>query len=427
MTQPVATDYLKEIMRDANARTRELVHGLDAEQLIGPKLEIVNPLRWEIGHVAWFHEYFILRRKYGRESLHERGDKVYDSIAIHHEIRWDLPLLEINETLQYIADVEHALLDRLEGGMASEQDSYLYQFTTFHQDMHNEAYTYTRQTLRYPTPDFALAEAEAAPGGAHPGDTDVPGGTFDIGNPQDAPFVFDNEKWAHPITVAPFKMAKAQVSNAEFATFVDDGGYEQERFWDDIGWQWRCQGDITHPIYWRPDGHGKWCLRRFDTVIDLPPDQAVIHVSWFEAQAYCRWAGRRLPTEAEWEFAATADGQGGKRAYPWGDEAPDATRANLDGRGLGVVDVGAKPAGDSVHGVRQLIGNVWEWTDTTFGPFPGFAPDDYKEYSEPLFGTTKVLRGGAWPTRGRMIDSTYRNFYGPERRDVLAGFRTCAL
>ena len=427
MTQPVATDYLKEIMRDANARTIELLQELNAEQLIGPKLEIVNPLRWEIGHVAWFHEYFILRRKYGRGTLHERSDKVYDSIAIHHETRWDLPLLEMDETLQYITDVEHALLDRLDGGMASEQDSYLYQFTTFHQDMHNEAYTYSRQTLGFPTPDFALAKAEDAPGGAYPGDASIPGGTFNIGNPKDAPFVFDNEKWAHPLTVAPFKMAKAQVSNAEFAAFADDGGYEEERFWDDVGWQWRSQGDVIHPVYWLPDGHGKWGLRRFDTVIDLPPDQAVIHVSWFEAQAYCRWAGRRLPTEAEWEFAATTDGHGGKRAYPWGDETPGAAHANLDGRALGTIDVGARPAGDNIHGVRQLIGNVWEWTETTFSPFPGFAPDDYKEYSEPLFGATKVLRGGAWPTRGRMIDSTYRNFYGPERRDVLAGFRTCAL
>ncbi len=427
MTQPVATDYLKEIMRDANARTIELVRELNAEQLIGPKLEIVNPLRWEIGHVAWFHEYFILRRKYGRETLHKRSDKVYDSIAIHHETRWDLPLLEMDETLQYITDVEHALLDRLHGGMASEQDSYLYQFTTFHQDMHNEAYTYSRQTLGFPTPNFALAEAENAPGGAYPGDAKIPGGTFNIGNPKDAPFVFDNEKWAHPLTVGPFKMAKAQVSNAEFAAFTDDGGYEEERFWDDVSWQWRSQADITHPVYWLPDGHGKWGLRRLDTVIYLPPDQAMIHVSWFEAQAYCRWAGRRLPTEAEWEFAATTDGQGGKRAYPWGDETPDAAHANLDGRALGTIDVGARPAGDNIHGVRQLIGNVWEWTETTFRPFPGFAPDDYKEYSEPLFGATKVLRGGAWPTRGRMIDSTYRNFYGPERRDVLAGFRTCAL
>ncbi len=427
MTQPVSTDYLKKIMCDTRARTLELVHGLDAEQLIGPKLDIVNPLQWEIGHVAWFHEYFILRQKYGREKILGEGDSIYDSIAIHHHTRWDLPLLGIEQTLKYIDDVYDILIDRLGDGMASEQDSYLYQFTTFHQDMHNEAYTYTRQTLGYPTPDFALAQPESAEAGPLPGDVDVPGGTFLIGSPKDAPFVFDNEKWAHPVTVAPFRMARAPVTNTEFAAFVDDGGYANESFWDAEGWQWRADNDARHPVYWQPDGHGKWSVQRFAAIIDLPFHQPIIHVNWYEASAYCRWAGRRLPTEAEWEFAATTDGNGGKRLYPWGDSDPDASRTNLDGRTLGAIDVAARSDGDSYHGCRQMIGNVWEWTQTVFDAFPGFAPDDYKEYSEPLFGSTRVLRGGAWPTRGRMIDATYRNYYGPDRRDVLAGFRTCAL
>ena len=162
----------------------------------------------------------------------------------------------------------------------------------------------------------------------------------------------------------------------------------------------------------------------------MAPGEPVIHVSWFEADAWCRWAGRRLPSEAEWEFAATMrPGAGGslvKGRYPWGDAPPAASHANLDGFSLGCVDVAAYPEGDNAWGCRQLIGNVWEWTAYTFDPFPGFAPDDYKEYSIPLFGETKVLRGGAWMTRSRMITSTYRNYFGPERRDVFAGFRTCA-
>lgn len=427
MTYPVPASYLKEIMGDANARTLELVHGLDAEQLIGPKLDIVNPLQWEIGHVAWFHEYFILRRRYAREKILANGDNIYDSIAIHHHTRWDLPLLGIDQTLKYIDDVHNILTGRLGEGMASEQDSYLYQFTTFHQDMHNEAYTYTRQTLGYPEPSFANAEPETQEAGPLPGDAQIPGGEFMIGSPVDAAFVFDNEKWEHSVTVGPFQMARAAVTNAEYAAFIDDGGYQTERFWDSEGWQWRTKNNALHPVHWRPDGHGKWGLRRFDSVIDLPQNQPVIHINWYEARAYCHWAKRRLPTEAEWEFAATADDAGGKRTYPWGEAAPDQSRANLDGRALGTIDVAARSEGDSLHGCRQMIGNVWEWTDTTFEPFPGFSPDDYKEYSAPLFGQTRVLRGGAWPTRGRMIDSTYRNFYGPERRDVLAGFRTCAL
>jgi len=168
----------RDIIRDARARTLELVEGLDADQLIGPKLPTVNPLQWEIGHVAWFYEYFILRRIYGRDKILADGDTIYDSIAITHETRWDLPLLSLNDTLDYMAAAQDAVLERLEGDTASVQDSYLYQFTAFHEDMHTEAYTYTRQALGYPEPGFALASSdpEDHTAGALPGDADIPGG-----------------------------------------------------------------------------------------------------------------------------------------------------------------------------------------------------------------------------------------------------------
>jgi len=167
-------------------------------------------------------------------------------------------------------------------------------------------------------------------------------------------------------------------------------------------------------------------VRRFDRIEALPPNQPVMHVNWYEAEAWCRWAGRRLPTEAEWEAAAAGPGAA-KTSFPWGEEAPTPRHVNLDGVGLGPIDVAACPAGDSVWGCRQMIGNVWEWTASSFAPFPGFSADIYKEYSEPWFGTRKVLRGGAWATRSRMVNSAYRNFFTPDRRDILAGFRTVAL
>jgi iron(II)-dependent oxidoreductase len=159
----------------------------------------------------------------------------------------------------------------------------------------------------------------------------------------------------------------------------------------------------------------------------------MIHVNWYEANAYCAWAGRRLPTEAEWELAAsgepTPDGRGfteRKRRYPWGDEAPTPERANLDSQAMGCVEVGAHPAGDSAFGCRQMIGNVWEWTADTFEAYPGFELDPYAEYSAPSFGQQKVLRGGCWATRSRLIRNTFRNFYTPDRNNIFAGFRTCA-
>ena len=433
MTEPVSANHLRTIMRDARARTLELVAGLDDDQVMGPKLAIVNPLRWEIGHVAWFHEKFILRDLHRHAPIYPPGDAIYDSIAIAHDTRWNLPLLSMSETLGYMENVLEACLDRLPDGMASEQDSYIYQFATFHEDMHTEAYTYTRQTLGYPEPRFAKAERPAdADAGALQGDATVPGGELRLGAEKGPPLIFDNEKWAHAVSIAPFEIAKAPVTNAEFAAFVDEGGYRRRELWSDDGWGWREVAGAEHPVYWVRFGEGGWGLRRFDAIEDLAPHHPIIHVNWHEASAYCAWAGRRLPSEAEWEAAALGEPapEGGlaaaKRTYPWGNEATEARHANLEGRALGCIDVAALPEGDSAFGCRQMLGNVWEWTATTFGPFPGFAPDAYKEYSEPVFHTTKVLRGGAWATRGRMLTGRYRNFFTPDRRDVMAGFRTCA-
>jgi len=435
MTQPVEADYLKSIMTNAHERTMELVAGLDDEQMMGPKLPIVNPLCWEIGHVAWFQEKFILRDMYRREPLLPKGDDIYDSIAIHHDVRWDLPLLSMPDTIKYMEDVMHNCLDRLPAGMASEEDSYMYQFATSHQDMHTEAFTYTRQTLSYPEPAFVNAETpEDVNAGAYSGDAQVPGGTFMLGAGKDVPFLFDNEKWAHEVTIAPFHIAMGAVTNSQFAAFVDNGGYLAREYWSDEGWAWRKGAEAEHPVYWSRNGENGWDLRRFDMIIDLPPNQAIIHVNWHEAYAYCAWAKRRLPSEAEWDAAAICEPSSDgttfapkKRTYPWGEEPPDNRRANLDGRALRTIDVGSLPEGDSAFGCRQMLGNVWEWTSTTFAPFPGFSADAYKDYSQPVFYETKVLRGGAWPTRSRMITGRYRNFYTPDRRDVLAGFRTCAI
>jgi len=433
MTAQVTTDHLIEIMRSARQRTLELLEGLSDEQLVGPKLRILNPTIWEIGHVAWFYEYFILRREYGHQPMLDRGDTLYDSIAVAHDSRWDLPVYPLDEMKDYMARVLDTLTARLDAGQASERDSYLYQFTTFHEDMHDEAFTWARQTLAYPTPSFAPDGKRAqrvAETGPLDGDADIPGGTFPLGSRSDDPFVFDNEKWAHDVTLAPFRMARAPVTCGQFAEFVEDGGYEQNNLWSEDGLAWRREKDAKHPVYWKRDASGGWKVRGFDVWNELAPDMPVVHVNWHEAKAYCAWAGRRLPTEAEWEFAATMrpgpDGELVKSDYPWGDAPVTAVHANMDGFGLGCADVADYAAGDNAWGCRQLIGNVWEWTADTFNPFDGFAPDDYREYSEPLFGTTKALRGGSWVTRSRYVNARYRNYFGPERSDIFCGFRTCA-
>jgi iron(II)-dependent oxidoreductase len=427
---------LEEQVRDARARTLALVDGLEAEQLLGPRLPIVNPLRWEIGHAAYFHEYWVLRRFLGMPAMRPDVDDLFDSILIPHDTRWDLPLPSLAETLEYMRRVLEAECAALrERGADSEQD-YLVQYAVFHEDMHTEAFLYSRQTLGYPAPGFGqrpeCSDSEWVPERSAVGDVAIPGGEFWLGARPEDGFCFDNEKWAHRVPVKPFRISRMAVSHAEFLAFVEDGGYRDQAFWDVDGWAWRSAAGAQWPVYWRPGADG-WERRWFNVWEPLPMRSAMIHVNWFEARAWCRWAGRRLPTELEWEVAAAGEPtpEGDrlspcKRYYPWGETAPTPAEANLDGRLLGTLPVDALPAGDSAFGCRQMLGNAWEWTDSVFAPYPGFVPDMYADYSQPLFGNTRVLRGGAWATRARLIRATWRNYYGPERNDVLAGFRTCA-
>jgi len=436
---PIAVSYLREIIIEAHSRSRALISGLSDDQLMGPRLGTVNPFRWEIGHVAWFHENFILRNLDGRAPMIAGADALYDSAKVAHEVRWDLPLPDLAATVRYAEDVRDALLARIgRDDISTEQESYYHQLTVFHEDMHDEAFVYMRQTLGYPAPRLAggggTASEAAVDAGPLPGDVEVPGGVHMLGgNPTDA-YVMDNEQWGHGYQLAPFRIARAPVTNEEFAAFVDDGGYRKEPLWSPQGRGWRLHAKAEHPVYWVADGGG-WQQRVFDAHELLRPHAPVIHVNWFEADAYCRWAGRRLPTEAEWEVAASRAPdpgsdilRGPKRRYPWGNQTPSPARANLDASLGGVVDVAAYPDGDSAWGCRQMVGNSWEWTNSIFQPFPGFTAGPYADYSAPWFAEGRmVLRGGGWATRSRFIWNTWRNFFTPERRDVFAGFRTCAL
>ena len=412
-------------IEDARRSSIELLADLSDEQLRVEKIDIVNPLDWEVGHVAYFQELFCLRQVDGRASLREDADALFDSILIEHGVRWDLPLPDRATLMRYCEEVRDATIAFIRAGLPDEAARYRQHLAVYHEDMHNEAFTYTRQTMAFPPPQLSQAQSRAdADVGAWPGDAQIDGGRYMLGAPQDTPwFVLDNEQWACEVDVAPFAIAKAPVTQQEIAAFIDDGGYARRELWSDEGWVWREALATDKPMHWRKRD-GVWQRRHFDRWVDLEPHHPVIHFSWHEANAYCRWAKRRLPTEAEWELAASGFK---KRRFPWGGEAPLGEHVNMDWRGMGCVDVAAKPAGDSWCGCRQMLGNVWEWCSDTFDGYPGFEPGPYKEYSEPLFGETKVLRGGCWATRSRLIRNTWRNYYEPQRRDVWAGFRTCAL
>jgi iron(II)-dependent oxidoreductase len=420
---------LQQQLRDARTRTLALVADLNGSQLLGPRMSIVNPPLWEIGHLAWFQERWCLRRVSDTQplppSIVPQADLLYDSSAVAHDTRWDLPLPSLDVTLEYLDAVLGRVLERLER-RATPDVRYFTELCALHEEMHCEAFAYTRQTLGYPAPTQAKSGEHASAGSLATGDAEVPGGPFMLGAAPDTGFVFDNEKWAFEASVAPFRIARACVTNGEFEAFVEDRGYERRELWSPEGWAWRTVSAASHPVYWRKES-GRWHTRRYDEWQPLAVNTAVMHVNWYEASAYCTWAGRRLPSEVEWEYAAAASPAGaGKRRFPWGHDGPEHRHANLYGQSDGPADVAAFAAGDSAWGCRQMIGNVWEWTADAFAPYPGFVADPYGEYSLPWFGTHKVLRGGCFATRATLIRNTWRNFYTPERRDVYAGFRTCA-
>jgi iron(II)-dependent oxidoreductase len=420
--------FLADELRDSRDHLTRITADLEGDSLLGPKLAIVNPPLWELGHIAWFQEYWCLRRaatKRIAEPILPGADALYDSARVAHDTRWNLPLPDLGATRSFQQEVLERVIRRLEREPENPELRYFVQLAILHENMHAEAFHYTRQTLGYEDPYGEPPAASRQPSATiAPDDVELPGGVFMLGATPGDGFVFDNEKWAHEVRLQPFRLARTPVTNADYAAFVKAGGYSRREWWSEDGWAWRTREGLAAPKYWSKR-NGAWVQRRFDRVVELRPYEPVVHVSWHEAQAWCRYANRRLPTEAEWEFAASWNAAvPGKRRYPWGNQYPGAVRANLEG--TGVAATAAFPDGDTVSGCRQMMGNVWEWTASTFNPYPGFVIDPYQEYSEPWFGTHKVLRGGSFATTRRLIRNTWRNFYTPERYDVFAGFRTCA-
>jgi gamma-glutamyl hercynylcysteine S-oxide synthase len=390
---PVSAAALAGELCAARERVRAVLAGIDAAHWLGPRLSIVNPPLWELGHLGWFQERWLLRRRGDgalAPSLLAGADALYDSARVAHGTRWDLPLPSPAATWRYLDQVLEQALERLHR-QPTELGYYAW-LCAGHEQMHAEALRYTWQTHGYAAPAEAVGEAyaDAPVAGGVTGDIEFAGGRFELGASPAASFVFDNEKWAHPVALAPFAIARCATSMAQYAAFVDDGGYRDARWWSAPGWAWREQAAAGHPLYWRAAGRRQgWEVRDHQDWLPLRPELPMLHVNAWEAQAWCRWAGRRLPSEAEWEYAASHAGAtaGSKRSFAWGEAAPSPQRANLWWpdlpRASRPLPGAALGAGDSAAGCRQLIGNVWEWTSSVFAAYPGFVIDPYAEYSAP--------------------------------------------
>lgn len=393
---------LVEALRDSRRRTLSWTDDLLEEQWAVPRRPGINPPAWELAHLAWFAEFWVLRGPHrvtdagstraARPPLHAGPDEWLDSSLIAHERRWAVPLPR--DRVRAMLDAQLAACIEAVPHAGDDRALYFHRLALFHEDMHAEAFAWMRAALGYPAP-----RGVALPRAGRPALTTVEGGDVVLGGARMPPaFAFDNELPGSPTAVPSFEIDTAPVTTGMYLDFVEAGGYEHPDYWPGEAGRWRADEGRRHPERWRRAGGGtlpagsRWEARWFDRWQPLDPAQPMIHVNAFEAEAYCRWAGRRLPTAAQWEHAARSTESGprdGTGAFTWGR-------------------------------------SVWEWTASPFLPYPGFLAGPYKEYSTPWFGRHRELRGGAFTTHARLHDPRYRNFFMPHRSDIFAGFRTIA-
>ena len=375
---------------------------LERTNYVVPQLATVNPPLWELGHIGWFQEWWIARnmqRALGPNcapapvrlaSIEPNADRWWDSAHVLHRTRWQLDLPNAQGIRAYLLDTLESTLELLEKAGRSDDSLYFYRLALSHEDMHAEAFVYMAQTVGLKL-DAPMAQAFTPAPMALREPLLIPACTWLLGSAKDG-FSFDNERPQHGVPVPEFEIDAQPVTWSQYVEFVIDGGYDRPQLWSPEGWQWLqalAAGEGRRgPRYVDQIGaaNGAVMQTRFGTACRMLGNQPAMHMTWFEADAWCRWAGRRLPFEVEWEIAAhTAS----RRGFLWG--------------------------------------NVWEWTGSTFSGFKGFKPDPYIDYSQPWFGNHKVLRGASFATRARMKSLKYRNFYLPERDDMFCGFRSCSL
>lgn len=415
----------------ARDRTLALVDELDDDVLHGQHVDFMSPVVWDVGHVGNFEELWLVRQLTGRPADDPDLDQLYNPFENPRWTRGDLPILPRDRALPYLAEVRDEVLAVLRGVDLSDpdrpltRDGYVHRMLVSHESQHQETIL---QALGMREDLAPLSFAAPRPRPARAVDDEdrvlVPAGEVTVGT-DDLDWTYDNERPAHRRHVAAFAIDRFPVTNRRYAAFVADGGYRREELWGERGRAWLTEHGHDRPQGWLADGRGGWEVQRLGHRITLDPAEPVQHISWFEADAFCRWAGGRLPTEHEWEKAARWDPAAGRpRRYPWGDEPVTSERANVGLRYAAPTPVGSYPRGASAYGVEQLAGDVYEWTSSGFDPYPGFRAFPYPEYSEVFFGGDwKVLRGSSWAIGDPMARATYRNWDHPYRRQLMAGVR----
>ncbi|MEP6692383.1 MAG: ergothioneine biosynthesis protein EgtB [Gemmatimonadaceae bacterium] len=440
MPQSTATlasvDHLLAMLAEARARTLLLVSPLAEDELRMQHDPLMSPILWDLGHIAYFEELWLTRNLDGPIEFCEMPG-MFNPFEHPRPTRASLPLPSLAEWGEVMADIRERVVERAESvdvahGPPLVRDGYVYRMVAQHEYQHNETMLQTLQLklgAAYRAPRATmLPGATRRPRAPRAGAmVRFPGGEIPIGT-DDRTAAYDNERPRHMRAIAPFKIDVTPVTNGAFLDFMNDGGYGARALWSDAGWTWLAEARVDAPKYWARDAHGAWQTRVMDAVEPLDPTKPVCHVSYHEAEAFARWAGKRLPSEHEWEAAASWDpATRTARRFPWGDEPWTPALANLDQLAFAIAPVGAYARNVSPIGCSGMIGDVWEWTSTDFAGYPGYESFPYPEYSEAFFGDEyKVLRGGSWATRPGAIRTTFRNWDYPIRRQIFAGFRCAA-
>ena len=422
---------ITELLREARARTLLLIEPLTDEDLRIQHDVLMSPVVWDLGHIAHFEELWLTRNVHGKVEFGEMPG-IYNPFEHPRRVRGALDLPGREEVVEILEEVRGRVLEKLdtldlEAGDPLLRDGYVYAMVAQHEYQHNETILQTLQLKRgapYKAPRAVTPPEpvlEVTPGSM----VRFPGGRVPIGT-DDRRVAYDNERPRHDVELAPFRIDVTPVTNTQYVAFIEDGGYTRRELWSAAGWAWRDADNAVAPKYWSREGSA-WHSRVFDRSGPVPPDHPVCHVSYYEAEAFARWAGKRLPTEFEWEAAASFDPATGEhRDFPWGNEPWTPALANLDQLSFATSAVGAYARNVSPIGCYGMIGDVWEWTSSDFGGYPGYETFPYPEYSEAFFGTEyKVLRGGAFATRPGAMRNTFRNWDYPIRRQIFSGFR-CA-
>jgi iron(II)-dependent oxidoreductase len=387
---------------------------------------LLSPIVWDLAHIGAFADLW-LAEVLGRPLLREDLAVTYDAGETPRAGRGALEMLDVAGARDYLARVDDALftaLPTLDLSPTSPnpllRNGFLIDLLIEHEEQHRETILQTLHLAEAGVHVVGPPAAWATPTPQGPLMVDVPACQPQLG--ASSGFSYDNEQPAYRADVPGFRIDRTAVTVGAYRAFIADGGYDDPRHWTPDGWAWRQAESAERPLYWQADG----TIRRFDRFEEPRDDAPVMNVSWFEADAYARWRGVRLPTELEWETAARFDAATGlSRPQPWGADAITRDHANVDGEALGPLPPPA--SGAAPCGALGMIGDVWEWTASPLQGYPGFRAFPYPEYSEVFFdGPYRVLRGGSWATSANCARSTFRNWDHPQRRQIFAGFRCAA-